>query len=154
MQLARLYPRLLQDFVVVGGLVTQRRVGVGLVVLLHVAVDVRREGVPRFIPSHAVLDHDAAVFPFPLLGETRQLQAAVVQRSGHAGFGVDLADHEVEMGVVGVAVRQRDGQPIGTAERLQLGAADFKHLLARRCLAGRPRRHEMRVRLAQFPAAG
>ena len=153
MQLPSLCPRLLQDLVVVGGLVTQRRVGVGLVMLLHVAVDVGGAGGPRFIPPHAVLDHDAAVVAFPLLGEARQLQTAVVQRGGLAGLGVDLADHEVEMMVLSVSVRHDNDDPIGASEGIELTASRFEHLLARRCLAGRPRRHEVCVRIAQLPAA-
>ena len=100
-----------------------------------------------------VVDHDAAVLAFPLLGDLRQPQAGTAERGRRPGIGVHLADDQVSVRVVGVVVRDHDREVVFKAERAQGAVGELELLVAGRGLTGRPRGGEVRVRVAQLPPA-
>ena len=66
-----------------------------------------------------VVDHDAAVLAFPLLGDLRQPQAGAAERGRLPPIGVHLADDQVPVRVVGVVVRDHNREVVFEAERAQ-----------------------------------
>ena len=92
-----------------------------------------------------VVDHDAAMLAFPLLGDLRQPQAGAAERGCLPRIGVHLADDQVPMRVVGVVVRDHDREVVFEAERAQAAVGELELLAADRGLTGRPRRGEVRT---------
>ena len=100
-----------------------------------------------------VVDHDAAVLAFPLLGDLRQPQAGATERGRLPRIGVHLADDQVPVRV-GVVVHDHDREVVFEAERAQGAVGELDLLAAGRGLTGGPRDSEVRVRVAQLPPAG
>jgi len=86
-----------------------------------------------------VVDHDAAVLAFPLLGDLRQPQAGTAERGRLPGIGMHLADDQVPVRVVGVVVRDHDREVVFEAECAQGAVGELELFAAGRGLTGRPR---------------
>ena len=79
-----------------------------------------------------VVDHDAAVLAFPLLGDLRQPQAGTAERGRRPGIGVHLAHDQVSVRVVGVVVRDHDREVVFKADRAQGAVSELELLVAGR----------------------